>query len=148
MSLRNLLQTELVSCPAETPIKHVAELMEKSDVGAVLITGAGKPLGIVTDRDIAIRCVAKGLDGNQGIARDIMTKNVQTVSIDDGIMDVVRVMQENEVRRVPVVQEGGIAVGLLSFGDIFELLTKEMVALSVPATPKEKKIVERRIRAA
>ena len=141
MSLRNLLKKDVISCTPDTTVKAVAELMDDKDVGAVMIVDSSKkPVGIITDRDIVIRCIAGGKNCDNVKVKDIMTDGVESVSIDDGIFDVVKAMKEGEIRRVPVVDEAGKAVGLVSFGDIMALLGKEISDLSVPATPDKPKL--------
>ncbi|MBI3336113.1 CBS domain-containing protein [Candidatus Peregrinibacteria bacterium] len=142
MSLHNILERKVISCTPETPIKEVAELMDKENVGAILVLQKGKPQGIITDRDIVIRCVVKGLDCTGTAVKEMMTENVETVNVDDGIYDVVQVMKKNKIRRVPVIDSSGKAVGLLSFSDVYQLLAKEIGDLSVPVAPEEPKIVE------
>jgi CBS domain-containing protein len=96
----------------------------------------------LTDRDVAIRCVARGLDTTETTVGQVMTKSLHTVAIDQGLFDVVRVMRENRVRRIPVLDETGKAVGLLSFGDLFQLLGKEMSDLEATISPEFTKIEE------
>ncbi len=142
MSLRNLLEMDLISCSPKESIKHVAEIMKKNGIGAVVVTENQKPIGIVTDRDIALRCVAEGLSCENTTVGKIMTLGVETVSIDEGIFDVIQVMKENEIRRVPVVDEEGFAVGLLSFGDVYQLIGQELNDLLAPTAPEQPKIVD------
>lgn len=141
MSLRNLLKKRLVACTEDTSIEEVAEMMEEENVGSVLVVEDGRPTGIVTDRDIVLKCVGRGMECDKSPVKDIMTSAVETVDINEGIYDVLQVMKRAEVRRVPVVDENGIAVGLLSFGDLFQLLAQEISALAPLASPEEPKIV-------
>jgi signal-transduction protein with cAMP-binding, CBS, and nucleotidyltransferase domain len=142
MSLRNLVDRKLVSCVPSTPVLEVARLMDDENVGAILVLQDSKPLGIVTDRDIVLRCVVEGMDCRNQPVSDIMTDTVRTVTVNEGIYDIIKLMKEEEIRRVPVVDDFGNAVGLVSFGDMMALLGKEIHDLAVPATPEEPKIVE------
>ena len=143
MSLRNLLNRKLVSCAPDTTVRRAAKLMEKEDVGAILVLFGGKPIGILTDRDIVVQCVSQGLDCEERPVSDIMSETVNTVNIDSGIYDVIRLMKKNKVRRTPVIDENGKAVGFLSFGDIFQLLSQEIADLSECAVPEDPKIIQR-----
>lgn len=143
MSLRALLKKRLVSCSEDTDVQEVAERMEAENVGAVLVVDEGRPTGIVTDRDIVLRCVVEGLDCSKVAVHDIMTPSVVAVEINEGIYDVLRIMRKAEVRRVPVLDESGQAVGLVSFGDLFQLLSEEMSALAPLVSPEEPKLVAR-----
>ena len=142
MSLHNILEKKVVSCTTDTSIKNVATLMENENVGAILVLEDGKPKGIITDRDIVVRCVVKGMDCLATSAKDMMTEKVACVDIDSGLYDVVQVMRRNKIRRVPVVDSSGKAVGLLSFSDIYQFLAKEMGDLSEPLAPEKPKIVQ------
>lgn len=142
MPLREIINESLVSCSLDTPICDVADLMKDKDVGAVLITENDRPVGIVTDRDIVLRCVCDELELTTPVEQ-IMTKTVESVHIDDGIQDVVRCMKDKKIRRIPVVDDSEKAVGLISFGDIIGLLAKEMGELSfTTAVPSSSKITK------
>lgn len=142
MSLKNLVERELISCQPDTTIRRVAQMMEKENVGAVLITENGKPRGIVTDRDLIIRCLSQAMNCENKPVREVMTTPVDTVNFNSGVYDVIQVMKKNEIRRVPIVDDQGNAVGLLSFGDLFQLLGKEINDLTVAAGPEKPKIVQ------
>ncbi len=141
MSLKNLMQPQLVACGRNHTIKEAAQLMVDQNVGAVLIVEEEKPVGILTDRDLVVRCVVQGHDCAKTVVGDIMTQNPQSVKATDGIFDVIGTMQENKVRRIPVVDEEGKAIGLVSFGDIFQLLSQEMQAMGELLTPETPKLV-------
>jgi CBS domain-containing protein len=144
MALRNLLERKLVSCSPKTPVTEVARLMDQENVGAVLVLEEdGRPAGIVTDRDIVLRCVVREADCSQKSVEDVMTDSLATVKLDEDIYNVIQVMRDHEVRRVPVVDDDGRAIGLLSFGDIFHLLGQEIRDLSATIAPERAKIVSR-----
>jgi CBS domain-containing protein len=140
MSLKTLIKPGLVSCLPTATIRECAQLMEHSNVGAVLVVDDGKPVGIITDRDIALRCVAKGNDCDGLNVQEIMTTTVDTVSEEEGLFQVIEKMKQKKVRRIPITNQSGEAVGLVSFGDILELLVRELHGLAGPAIPENKKI--------
>jgi signal-transduction protein with cAMP-binding, CBS, and nucleotidyltransferase domain len=142
MALDTLLKKKLISCQPDSSIKKVAEMMDEENVGAVLVVEDGEPRGIITDRDIVVRCVVNGMDCMKGTAKEIMTEPVECVGVRDGIFDVVETMKDKKVRRIPVVDDDGKAVGLISFGDVFQLLSKEIEDLAAPTVPEKTKIVE------
>lgn len=130
MPLRDIIKNKVVSCARDHKIRDVAELMRSNDVGAILVVEQNqKPVGIVTDRDIVIRCVCDGLSIDEKVER-IMSENVECVSLDAGLHDVIRLMRDRKIRRVPVVDQGGKSMGLVSFGDIVGLLAKELSEIS------------------
>jgi CBS domain-containing protein len=91
--------------------------MCENDVGDVLVTREGKLCGIVTDRDIVVRCVAKGEDPAKMRIERICSKQVTTLSPDDEVDDAVEQMREHAVRRIPVMEKERI-VGIVSLGDL------------------------------
>jgi CBS domain-containing protein len=102
---------------ADAPLTEVAKVMAEADIGDVLVEDSGKLEGIVTDRDIVVRALAEGRDPSQTKARDVETKTVQALTPDQSVEEAIRVMRENDVRRVPVVQDGR-PVGIVSIGDL------------------------------
>src|SRR5687767_10514799 len=116
MALDKLLEKKLVSCSPDTTVTQVAELMDRENIGAIVVTEDDEPVGIITDRDIVVRCVVLRADCNETPVRQIMTEHIVTVKASDGIFDVIQAMKENRVRRVPVIDNGGKCIGLLSFG--------------------------------
>ena len=142
MSLWQSLERELVSCGAETTVADAAKLMDSTNIGAVLVTRDEKPIGILTDRDIVIRCVAEDLDCQATRVGDVMTAPAVSLTLDAGIFNVVQCMRKNGVRRVPIVDEKGTAVGLVSMGDVLQLLAEEIHAISEPAAPEAPKLTD------
>lgn len=140
MSLLNMVEKKIVSCTSQSSIKDVANLMEKENVGSILVVENEKPIGIITDRDIVVRCIVKGLDCAGTKVKEMMTGKVETVNVNSGIYDVVQVMKKNKVRWVPVVDDSGKVKGLLSFSEVYQLLAKELSDLSESVSPEEPKI--------
>lgn len=126
MPLNDLIDSNLVTCSPETSVRQAAILMKDRNVGAVLVTEDGFPSGIVTDRDLVVRCVCEGMECDELPVRDVMTHSVETVNLSAGIKDVIQSMKSEEIRRVVVVDAQGRAVGLLSFGDMVNLLAREL----------------------
>lgn len=141
MPLKDIVQTGLVSCPLGTPVLEIAKLMDTENVGAVLVTEKGKAAGIVTDRDLVLRCVVKQLDPESTTVEEVMTPVVETISENQGIYEAIHTLKNGVVRRVVVVDEGGMPTGLLSFDDLFELIAEEISALKDVVQPENAKIV-------
>lgn len=115
--VRDVMTSEPVTLDAGAPIRRAAELMRERDVGDVLVVEDGELLGIVTDRDIVVRAVAAegDLDGEVGA---ICSGDLTTVSPDDPLDAARDRMRKRAVRRVPVVDEEGAPVGIVSLGDL------------------------------
>ena len=117
-AIGNVMTANPASCSPETPIRQVAQLMIDNDCGQIPVVDAGgKPLGVVTDRDIALRVVARGGDGTS-TAIDAMTTPIKTVRIDSDLQECLRLMEEAQVRRVPVVDAAGKLAGIVAVADI------------------------------
>lgn len=105
----------------DTPLREAARLMKEQDVGVLPVVdrdGSDRLVGIVTDRDIAIRHVAEGHDSSSCPVREAMTSNVRTAREDDDIDHVMDLMGKEQVRRIPVVDERGDLVGIVAQADI------------------------------
>jgi CBS domain-containing protein len=102
----------------DTPIAQVAELMEAEDVGAVPVLEGEQLSGMVTDRDIVVRAVAKGKDPRGMPVREISSREVVTVGPDHDLAEALQLMAANQVRRLPVVDDENRLVGVVSQADI------------------------------
>jgi predicted transcriptional regulator len=98
-----------------------AQRMLSQDVGTLVITDRdGRPEGIVTDRDIVVRCVAEELPPSRTRVRDIMSTDVQTVHEDTAVEVALEMMADREVRRLVVVNSAGRIAGIVSLDDFLE----------------------------
>lgn len=121
MQISDIITGELHTCTPETGLQEVAAMMVRHDCGAIPVVGQGAkqvPLGIVTDRDIVARIVARGLDPQDLKARDAMTTEPIVVRRDDSLELGMRLMGDNQVRRVLVVDENDHLAGVLSLADV------------------------------
>ena len=106
------------SVSPDTPAREAAQLMKSEDTGALPVVDASsrRPLGIVTDRDLAIRVLAEGRTDAR--VADAMTPNAHTVRENDDLAKVMDLMSREQVRRVPIVDDRGALVGIISQADI------------------------------
>lgn len=118
MKIRDLMHKGVEIMPPETSITKLAKKMRELDVGAIPIGSNGKVIGIVTDRDITLRAVANGKDLSQLTAHDVMTKGVVCCRDTARLRDVVHMMEEKKIRRVPVTDEEENVIGMVALGDI------------------------------
>lgn len=119
MNVSSLMTPNPACCTAGTPLRDVARMMLEHDCGQIpVVDEAQRPVGVVTDRDIAVRIVAEGRDAGHATAGDAMTSPVRTVSTGTSLKDCVCLMEADQIRRVPVVDEGGKLAGILSIADI------------------------------
>jgi CBS domain-containing protein len=108
-------------CTRETTLTQVARLMEQCDCGEIPVVdseSSGRPVGVITDRDIVVRTIAKGQNPLEMKAGDCMTSPAVTVKAESSLDDVKRVMEDHQIRRVLVVDEAGRCAGIVSQADI------------------------------
>ncbi len=136
MPLNNIVKKNVTYAFPTTSVEDVAVIMAEDEVGAVLIVDQGKPVGIVTDRDLVVRCLAQSKASKEMTANDVMTARVTMVNVSEGIYTAIEKVKHAHVRRVALVDDAGNALGLLSFDDLFELLSTEMESLRHIIAPK------------
>ncbi|ATZ28639.1 CBS domain-containing protein [Streptomyces lavendulae] len=110
------MSAPVVTARAGAPIAEVARHMEFYGVGCVVVTEEETLLGIVTDRDIAVHAVARGIGGDEPV-RTVMTAPVVTIGVEDDIHEAYRTFRRSGVRRLPVV-DGSRVVGILTVDDM------------------------------
>lgn len=128
-------------------VREVAAIMRENHVGAVVIVegdGHRKPVGIVTDRDIAIGIVATGLDPEVLTAGDIITPELVTAGEDQGVFETLQLMRAKGVRRLPIVDAEGLLLGLVTVDDVVDLLAEELSDLSKLITNEQAREVRTR----
>lgn len=119
MNVRSVMTPDPATCQASTPVREIARLMLENDCGLVpVIDETGRPLGTVTDRDIALRVVAEGRDVQNCTAQDCMTSPVTTVSLDSSLSETTDLMEREQVRRMLVVDRDGRLCGIVAQADI------------------------------
>lgn len=117
-TIKDVMTTDLIGCDVSTSLVDAARAMRDRDIGDVLVTDdQGQLCGIVTDRDIVVRCVAEGGDMSQSTLADVCSADVVSVSPDASLDEAAQMMRDLAVRRLPVV-EAGKAVGIVSIGDL------------------------------
>lgn len=100
------------------PISEIAKIMKEQDIGAVPVGENDRLIGMVTDRDIALRALANGHDVSKMTARDVMTTGISYCRSEDTLDDAVHLMEQKKIRRLPVIDTNKRMVGILSVGDV------------------------------
>ena len=116
MQLRDVMTANPTTVAPSATIEEAARVMRDKDTGIVPVVDKGRPVGIVTDRDIVVRAVAEGAAGTKSV-RDIASTNLVTVTPDMSTEEAAELMAERQVRRV-LVCEGDRLVGVASIGDL------------------------------
>ena len=116
----------VVTASAQMTVEQAARAMRSRNVGALVVVNAGRPVGMLTDRDVAVEVVAKGLDPDTARVGDVMRKRPITIREDMGILDAAKVFAKTGVRRLPVVTRSGVLVGVIAVDDLIMLLGNEL----------------------
>ncbi len=119
MNVRNIMTEKIIAVNQLEPVSSAARLMQRHNLGALPVCDdTGKLRGILTDRDIVIRCVAADMDPEDTGIREIMTRGLKTCSAGDDAASALETMSLHQVRRLPVVSDGGKLVGMVSLSDL------------------------------
>ena len=116
----------VVTASAQMTVDEAARTMRSKNVGALVVVNAGRPVGMLTDRDVAVEVVAKGMDPDTVRVGDVMGKKPVTIREELGILDAAKVFAKTGVRRLPVVTKSGVLVGIIAMDDLIMLLGNEM----------------------
>jgi CBS domain-containing protein len=116
-SIREIMTADPQTVSSDATLEEAAREMQSDDIGAVLVTDNGDVAGILTDRDIVVRAVAEGRDPSSTKVADVATRDVKTLTPDSSVDDAIKLVREQNVRRIPVVEDGRPA-GIVSIGDL------------------------------
>lgn len=121
MKVSEIMTTNPACCTPDTNLQEIAKMMLDNDCGAIPVcedANHKRPIGVITDRDITVRAVAKGDNPLNMTAKSIMTKNVVTITRESAVEDCLNLMEEHRVRRIPVVDDNGECCGMVAQADI------------------------------
>ena len=117
-SIRELMTQNPRTIEPTQPVQEAARIMRDEDAGVVPIVEGERLVGVITDRDIAIRVVAEGKDATQTAVRDAASTNLVTIDPQQDLDEALRLMAKHQVRRLPVVEEDGRLVGVVAQADV------------------------------
>ena len=126
MKVKDMMHKGVECVSPDTAINSIAKKMLALDVGAIPIAQDGKLVGMITDRDIAIRCVADNADTSKVKAKDVMTQGVVYCRDNEDVEDAVRIMEGKQIRRLPVLNEAMQMVGMVSLGDVSHAVPRDI----------------------
>lgn len=121
MRVRDIMTANPATCTPESSLQEAAKLMLECDCGAIPVvddSGSGRSIGIITDRDIVIRTLARGRNPMDCTVRDAMSESTITVSADSDVSDAASTMKQNQIRRLVVTDGDSRIVGLIAQADI------------------------------
>lgn len=126
---RDIMTTNPARCSPTTTLNEVAQMMVRNDCGEIpVVDTRDHVVGVITDRDIVCRVVAQGTNPTGHHADEYMTRSVVTVREDTPIQDVIHTMEKHQIRRVPVVRDGGLCTGIISQADLARSAAERDVA--------------------
>lgn len=121
MKAQDIMTANPATVTPDTRVRQAAKLMKDHDVGILPVVereGSTKLVGLLTDRDIAIRLVAEGMNPDESEVRALMSANPKTARASDSVKDVMKLMGEQQLRRIPIVDDRGGLVGIVAQADI------------------------------
>lgn len=148
MQVRDLMTKNPACCTADTNLQEVAMLMVEHDCGETPVVDSKKSMklvGVITDRDITIRTVAEGKNPLEMTAGDCMSSPCVTVTPEMSVEECCAVMEQNKVRRVPVVDEKGSCCGIVAQADIAQHATKQETAEVVKGVSQPNDLASSRV---
>ncbi len=128
MKIANIMTETVETITPDTPVTDIAKKMKERSCGCILVEQDDRLRGVVTDRDIAIRCVAESADPVATTAEQIMSPGVLYCYEDDDVEEVIENMGEQAIRRLPVLNREKRLVGIVSLGDLSVATENESAA--------------------
>jgi len=141
MKIKDIMTGSVVSLDANDTVQRAADIMKEYNVGSVPVCDEGNVVGIITDRDIALKCVAVGKNSQTQGVREIMSSNPVVGRPNMEVEDAARIMSERQIRRLPVVDNDNL-VGIVSLGDLAinpksdEKAGRALSTISEPSSPQ------------
>lgn len=118
MKIKDIMSTNVEIVSPATLLHEVAKKMQSSDCGSVLVGADDRLVGVITDRDLALRCIAESHHPAETTAEKVMTQQILYCRDTDSLEDVTLNMTENKIRRLPVLDQEKKLVGIVSLGDL------------------------------
>jgi CBS domain-containing protein len=118
LSIKDVMTSNPCSVDAEKSVAYAAKMMRDEDVGLAPVVEGDKLIGMLTDRDIAIRVVAEGRNPDEVKVSEVASKQVVTIDPQQDLDEALRIMAKHQVRRLPVVEEDGRLVGVVAQADV------------------------------
>ncbi|QLY34305.1 CBS domain-containing protein [Nocardia huaxiensis] len=139
MKARDIMHRDATCIPADETLDRAAQMMRNMDVGALPICNNDKLIGMLTDRDIVVRCIAEGHDPSRVRAGDLAMGTPRWVDADTDVSEVLNMMEQNQIKRLPVIdmKDGKKLIGMICESDLARNITDEQLmhfvtSVSVP----------------
>jgi len=142
MQLKEIMTHGVNAVPPDATLKEAAEKMKNLDIGPLPVCDGEQLVGMLTDRDITVRAVAEGRDPTKAKVRDVMTSDIVYCFEDQSVEEAAKLMEEKQIRRLPVLNRNKWLVGIVSLGDLAvssgdqKLAGEVLEQVSEPAEPR------------
>lgn len=143
MKVSEVMTTEVMVCKPTDTLADAAAMMRDLNVGICPVVQDDRLIGVITDRDITVRAIAHGLDPNTSHVKDFMTPSPIVIEPDVNVEDAAEMMMMHQIRRLPVVDDKGKLVGIVSLGDLAvdvgeaEMIAETLEEISEPVRSKK-----------
>lgn len=117
MKVKEIMSTDVACLSSDDSVEKAAQLMKQYDVGSIPVCSQKKVIGMITDRDLALRCVAVGQNTKQQKVKDVMSANPVIGTPDMDVHEAASIMGSRQIRRLPIVENDSL-VGIVALGDI------------------------------
>ncbi len=118
--IEEIMSVEVVSAPPQETVDKAAKLMAAKEVGSVLVVAGGKPVGILTERDLVRKVLSPGLNPEKIKLEEIMSNPVRTVDVKTDVNEAAEIMERNNIHKLPVVENGEVK-GIVTDHDILKI---------------------------
>ncbi|MDB5752142.1 MAG: histidine kinase [Ramlibacter sp.] len=137
-TIQDVMTRDVQTVSPQETVQRAAQLMDELNVGAIPVLDGDKLVGMITDRDITVRSTAAGQDPGSTKVTDVMSTDVRTCTMDQSVQDVLDQMADVQIRRVPVLDDSGKIIGIVSLGDVATKHTADVDrALDEISSPSE-----------
>jgi CBS domain-containing protein len=126
MKAKEIMVTNIATIEPDKNIVDAAKIMKGRRIGSLVVVKGSKPIGIITERDIVRKLIAEGKDAKNVKVKDLMSYPLITASPDDDVEVLAKRMSKNEIRRLPVVDNDGRLVGMITATDIAKSVVKDI----------------------
>lgn len=125
MMINDICKKQVLTCLKHDSVKHAAQMMKNKNIGALVVVNETQyPVGIITDRDIALKAVAEGIDGESAKVSELMSRNLLVLDSSQTLQQAIDKMVEKGVRRAPIVDALQKICGLAALDDLLIMLSK------------------------
>lgn len=136
MKVRDAMHSPAEWVSPDTPVRNIAKRMAMDDIGCVPVAEDHRLIGMITDRDLAVRVVAQARDALRTTAADVLSPDVVYSRTEETVEDAVHVMDQHQIRRLPVLDEKDRLVGMLSLGDVAAVCGRDLAGELLRAVAK------------